>query len=247
VAVARKPGPDGTTELTIEEPAPHGLSENSIVYAFESQPAKEGGRFLGEFKVTKAAPDQPTITVAPTIELDADQMAALGKARPEWTLYQKMPSDENEVFTLLTDDQAESLLLDDMVDFRKGDREPESFHDYVFLYHQHALQRKLIEQQMVEMQDRIRRLIESEERNQGKIKYRQGEIVELKEDLAGFETERSTVANFLQQLQAKDAALSKTVTQLRQDNASMAAEIKALQTKAADLINARTNTAQASP
>lgn len=245
VAVARKPGADGATDLSIETPSPHGLSENAIVYAFDLEPGSEGGRYLGEFKVTKAAPDQPILSIAPTTELTPEELATLGKARAEWMLYQKMPADENEVFTLLTDEQAEELLTEDMAEFRKGERSPEEFHDYVYLFHQHKLQRKLLQQEMVEIQDRIERLVESEARNQGKIKYRQGELAELKDDLAGFETERTTVADFLKQLQAKDTTLAEEVAKLRKDNAEMAAEIKALQTKAADLINARANTAQA--
>jgi cell division protein FtsB len=245
VAVARKPAADGATDLTIENPSPHGLVEQSIVYAFELEPGKAGGRYLGEFKVTKAAAGEPLVSVAPTTELTPEEQAALGKARGEWVLYQKMPTDENDVFTLLSDEQAEELLLDDMQEYRKGDRPAESFNDYVYLFHQHRLQRKLLEQEMVEIQSRIERLAESEVRNQGKIKYRQGEIAELKSDLEGFETERVTVVNFLQQLQAKDGNLAAELATLRKENAAMAAEIKALQTKAADLINARTNTAQA--
>lgn len=238
---------DGSSvEVTIETPEPHGVPSQSIVYIFEADATADGAAYLGEFSVTETA--DKSVKLKPNLPLDPRQVKQLTETKGLWTLYLKMPADENGVFALLTDEQADALLPKDVDEaYRKGTRTEEQMSDWVYLFHNYALQRELLNDEMVKLNDRIARLVEAEERNQKKIAYRTQEKSDLEVDKQGFDTEVASVQKYAEALSAKDQKLSAEVAKLRADNAKLAAELKSLQLKAAELINQRTETAQATP
>lgn len=240
---------DGSSiEVSVESPEPHGIMPQSIVYVFEADPIGEGGSYLGEFKVTGAPADSKTVQLAPNLDLTPDQVKRLIDTKGSWTIYLKMPSDENDVFAALSDEDADAILPKDLDEaYRKGKRPEAEMTDWVYLFHEYALQRELLKDEMTKIQDNISRLEESEKRNQEKIAYRTGEKSDLEFDLRGFDAERKAVTQFAAELDSKAKKLEQEVTRLRASIAKLAAQLKAIQTEAADRINARTATAQATP
>jgi hypothetical protein len=240
---------DGSVvKVEIEAPEPHGMIPQSVVYVFEARPIGEGGAYLGEFKVTEAPADSREVQLAPNLDLTPAQVNRLTKTQGLWTIYLKMPADENDVFASLPGDDAESIVPKDFPEaYRKGERPESDMTDWVYRFHEYALQRELLGDEMTKIQNNISRLEESEKRNQEKIAYRTLEKGELESDLQGFDTERNAVTQFAAELDAKARKLEQEVTQLRTSVAKLAAELKAIQTEAADRINAQTATAQAGP
>ena len=81
---------EGTAEITVtvDQPDPHGIAENTVLYGFEEADVQSKGRYLGEFKVTKADEKQKTVVLVPTLPLSAARdrtsgrcQAALGSVR----------------------------------------------------------------------------------------------------------------------------------------------------------------------
>ena len=86
--------------VTIDKPDPPGIAENTVLYAFEETPVDKRGRYLGEFKVTKAVGKDVTLT--PTSILNARELDRLAVATKPWILYEVMPSDSRVAFAGLT-------------------------------------------------------------------------------------------------------------------------------------------------
>lgn len=239
---------DGSSvKVEIDTPEPSGIIPNSIVYVFESKPISEGGAYLGEFKVTNAPADSKEVELAPNLPLTVPQANRLSKTQSLWTIYLRMPPDENEVFKALSPEDIAAIVPENFpAAYREGTREVSAMTDWVYLFHEYALQRGLLTDEMVKIQSNITRLEESEKRNQEKIAYRTQEKSDLASDLQGFETERKSVTQFVGQLTEQAKKLDQEVAGLRASIAKLAAELKAIQTEAADRINARTATAQVS-
>ena len=239
-------GPDGSVEISIESPDPHGVAASSIVYVFEATPATEGGVYLGEFRVSEAGPK--TIKLQPNLPLTKAEVARVKASKSLWNIYLKMPTDENDVYAALSDEAAEAVLPKDLDEkYRKGMRTEEELSDWVFLFHDFALQRELIDHQKSQLQNNIERLAQSLADNEKNIADGAKEQTDLEFDKQGFQTELDAVTKYADLLEAKAKKLAVDVTAMRTQNADLAAKLKALQLKAADLINQRTETAQATP
>lgn len=241
-------GGDGGAEITVESPEPHGVPAQSVVYIFEADPITAGGAYLGEFKVTDSPPDSKIVKLVPNTVFTANQINRLRATKGLWSIYLKMPADENEAFVALTDEQAATLLPKDLPEsFRKGTRTEQEMTDWVFLFHYYDLQRELLNDDKAKIQSNITRLEESLARNQQKIVYRTQEKKNLETDKQGFEAEKTAVTNYVQELETKSQKLTEELAATRAQIAKYSAELKALQLEAADRINQRTETAQASP
>ena len=103
---------DGTAEITIiiDQPDPHGIAENTILYAFEEADVQKKGRYLGEFKVTKADEKQKQLVLAPTSRLTAREIDRLEAAKRPWELYEIMPRDNHDIFASLSDEEKKAML-----------------------------------------------------------------------------------------------------------------------------------------
>lgn len=117
----------GRVVVNVAEPKPHGLTKQSIVFAFEqgepnaAEPAK-GPRYLGEFRVVETQPD--TVQLEPVLKLDvapgavpawfpqlqAARLQRVAQSKGPWSLYETMPADRHELFANLTDEQLKQML-----------------------------------------------------------------------------------------------------------------------------------------
>ena len=237
---------DGSSQVTIESPEPHGVPAQSIIYVFEAAPVTDGGAYLGEFRVTESG--GKAIKLEPNLPLTPGEITRLRATKQPWNIYLKMPADENDVFVALNDEQAEALLPKDLDEsYRKGTRSEDEMSDWVFLFHDYALQRDLINDETAKLQDHIARLESALASTNTKIDDGKQEKESLEGDLTGFDAERVAVTKYVGDLEAKAKKLASDLAALQAKNIKLAAELKALQTKAAELINQRTETAQATP
>ena len=103
---------DGTAEITvtIDQPDPHGIAENTVLYGFEEADVQKKGRYLGEFKVTKSDEKQKTVVLVPTSPLSPREIDRLATAKRPWELYEVMPHDSHDVFASLSDEEKKAML-----------------------------------------------------------------------------------------------------------------------------------------
>jgi predicted DCC family thiol-disulfide oxidoreductase YuxK len=105
--------------VRIENPQPHGLEQDTIVYVFEEgapNPAnpQEGAQYLGEFRVVQVSPDGAVLES--TVDLDNRTGNRLAGSQGPWELYDRMPMDRHELFAGMTEEQLRQLLPEASVD-----------------------------------------------------------------------------------------------------------------------------------
>lgn len=90
----------------------HGIALKGIVYMFDTRPVSEGGRYLGEFKVTAAADQQvsllPTTALLPH-EVQAVQAAVAVPAN--LVLTETLPIDNREIYAEARETNPELLAM----------------------------------------------------------------------------------------------------------------------------------------
>lgn len=92
-------------EVNITAPGPVQIVPNMPLYIFE---AKEGGSFVGEFKVTSV--DGSSVKLALTETLAPDQQQALAAKAGDWIVRSIMPVDSHEAFRGLSKDELTMLI-----------------------------------------------------------------------------------------------------------------------------------------
>jgi len=108
----------GAAKVTITAPNPHQIGDKAFLYIFDARDKAEGGKYLGEFRVTAVMQDDMTnsIDVVPTDPLSAEELRTLtqnGGAAAVWHIYDKLPIDRYETFANAED--AINTLLPDSV------------------------------------------------------------------------------------------------------------------------------------
>ena len=225
---------DGAVQLKFKSPD-HGLVVDSVVFAFDQAPYEQGGRYVGEFKVTAVAEGSPDVTVVPNLPLTEAQTQALDKAKGPWALYATMPVDDPAEFASLDEaTRAKLLPKDSVADYGKADRE---LHDYKAFFHEDVVQRALIEDSIAKINNNIQRMAAATKECNDEIAYRQTEQTNLTADLGQFKNELKAIAAYEIKLdslyrQLRDK-LKATYVQMR----DRTAELTARQFKEADEIN----------
>jgi hypothetical protein len=92
-------------EVNITAPSAVQIVANMPLYIFE---AKEGGSYVGEFKVTGV--EGTNVKLALTETLTADQQQALAGKAGEWIVRSIMPVDSHEVFRGLSKEELAKLI-----------------------------------------------------------------------------------------------------------------------------------------
>jgi hypothetical protein len=102
-------------ETAPEEARPNGIQEGTVLYAFKEEPQTGNPLiFLGEFQVVQA--EALSVTLTPTLPLDAFQEQQVSDPSSAWTLYEIMPVDKHAAFASeprrqrLLDDQPQPLF-----------------------------------------------------------------------------------------------------------------------------------------
>jgi hypothetical protein len=255
-AQAKTDPANGTAEVTItnEQSDFLGMPKDTVVYGFEVAPIQDKGRYLGEFKVTKA--DEKQVVLAPASRLSPREMERLGTAKGGWDLYVIMPRDSHRVFAGLDDQQKKALLPADALSEYLKDGKPAAKDDPADRVAAGQYVRPLRDYQVLLSADRLRAsyLGEKIDAADGDQKLVGGALAQAKEQEAAsekelaatkaevkdFEGQRDVVNQYLQLLQREFEAVKAAIARLMESNREMAGRLAKLQFEAARRIDQRT-------
>ncbi len=118
VAPAGAPDAQGRFPVTIENPKPHGLTVDTIVYGFEAGPSNpadpaDGKQYLGEFRVIEV--NENGAVLESINLLDQRTGERIARSAAPWSLYETMPIDRYKTFAGLSEEEIRKLLPDAMV------------------------------------------------------------------------------------------------------------------------------------
>lgn len=248
--------PTGAVSVSVEDPQPHQIAENLVLYVFDDRPIAEGGRYLGEFKVAQVAEKQVALT--PAWQLTPAELKTLQGATGPWALYDVMPPDSHKVFADLNEedlkglfpgDQGKAYLKDgkpaeanDPPELVQGGNYVRPLNDYAVLFRNYLRLRSqyvdLIEAAKKDKQYIENALADTKQDEQ----FRRQEIEDLKVQLVKSTAERDAVKAFRESLDTALADTRELIAQLAADNQRLAAQYAAWQAneaRAADAAAAR--------
>lgn len=99
---------DGRVSVEVPNPKPHGLAQETIVYAFETGDPAEGPQYLGEFRVEETSGDGAVLD--PILLIDQRTGERLAASKGPWSLYEAMPVDRHSLYANLTEEQLREML-----------------------------------------------------------------------------------------------------------------------------------------
>ncbi len=113
VAPAGPPDAQGRFPVTIENPKPHGLTVDTVVYGFEAGPPNPadptgGKQYLGEFRVVEV--NENGVILESVNLLDQRTGERIARSAAPWSLYETMPIDRYKTFAGLSEEDIRKLL-----------------------------------------------------------------------------------------------------------------------------------------
>lgn len=252
---------EGTGEIivTAEQPDPHGIAVGTVVYVFEEADVRQNGRYLGEFKVTKADEKLKSVILVPTSRLSPRELKRLIEAKQPWDLYEVLPRDNHAVFASLNDDEKKAVLqelsaaslqeylkdgqpatADDPAERVEDGKYARAIRDYEVLFGVARMKYTLLTDQVdaAARDDKlVREALELAKQQEEAVK----KDVELaKQELTKFARERDAVATYRTKVQEELEAAKAAITRLIESNKAMAGQIAKVQLEAARRIDQRT-------
>jgi hypothetical protein len=94
--------------LVFDAPPGPAAPAKATLYAFDAAPVKDGGRFLGEFRVTEVADKQ--LVLQPMRQLSKREIDRIAQTKGAWTVCTMLPLDSREVFADKTEEELKSLF-----------------------------------------------------------------------------------------------------------------------------------------
>jgi hypothetical protein len=229
--------------MTIESQDPLNIADNTMLYAFEEADVQKKGRYLGEFKVTKADAKQKTVVLVPSIPLTERQLAHLQTAQRPWDVYESMPRDNHEIFASLTDQEKEALLpaesRQEYVDDGKGDK-VRRLRDYQVLFSILHLRRTLLVDQVAATNLDLKLVKDALAQAEQQETAAKKDVEDTKIEVELAARERDAVATFLKTVEKDYGAAKAAIDGLIKANKDMAGQIAKLQLEAARQIDQRT-------
>ena len=80
---------------------PRGIAPKTVLYVFEGTDVRQGGRYLGEFKVGKVDEANKLLELQPSMKMtpaELQRLAASTAGNATWILYEVMPADGHQAF-----------------------------------------------------------------------------------------------------------------------------------------------------
>jgi len=105
---------EGRVTAEIPNPKPHGLGQDTIVYAFEQGEPTEGPQYLGEFQVVESNADG--VVLEPILLIDQRTGERLAASEGPWSLYETMPADRHSLYADLTEEQLRQMMPEESVE-----------------------------------------------------------------------------------------------------------------------------------
>ncbi len=239
---AEPPAQPGGDEQAAPAATGHGLVANTVLFAFDQTPAADGGRYLGEFKVTEAAPDSSTFKVAPNLPLtDAQATRLATAAEGTWTLYTMMPPDSARVFTQMDAAKREAMLPGGTAEtYAQADR---PLHDFYTFFHENYVQRAQLANAIAIATSKISRAEADTQEAAKEAGYRQTEKENLQSDLKSFQSEVAAITAYDKSLTGLLAEVRNQLKATYIENRRAAQTLTREQLKAAREIDRRSSAA----
>lgn len=252
---------EGTAEIVVsaEQTELVGIADGTVLYVFEEADVRQKGRYLGEFKVTKANEAEKSVVLVPTSRLTPRELKRLAEAKQPWEMYEVLPRDNHDVFASLSDDDKKAMLQglsavslqeyfmdgqpatkDDPAERVVDGKYVRAIRDYKVLFGFIRMKYTLLVDQ-VEAATRDEKLVrEALELVQQEVEVLKKDVEVAKQDKAKFERERDAVATYRTKIQQEVDAAKAAVTRLIESNKAMAGQIAKVQLEAARRIDERT-------
>lgn len=100
----------GQVTVGTDLPDPHGIAANTVLFVFEEADVEQGGRYLGEFKVTAVDQQEVVLEPARIFPPGPPGLQQLAASNGPWALYENMPADDHQVFAGMDATELEKLL-----------------------------------------------------------------------------------------------------------------------------------------
>lgn len=248
-------GETGAVRVGVDMPEPHQITDQAVLVLFEEKDIQEGGKYLGEFKVSQVAEKQ--VAMEPTMKLSTRELQRLRQSAGPWRIYEVMPVDNPELFASLEEDELRQLVPEsslqaylhhgekadpgDPEDRVKDGRFERQLRDYDVLLKEYHLQESMLYDLLVSAKGDNERIEAALADAKQQVEFRKQEISNLKTELAERTREMEAVAEHQQRLADKLAAIRASVDQLLENNQMMAGEIARIQFNATRQIDERTS------
>lgn len=243
----------GKVSLTLETAPGVLVPAKTTLYAFDSTPIKDGGRYLGEFRVTEVADKQ--LVLQPARLLSQRELDRLSQAKGPWTVCTVLPADNHALLAGKTEEQLKTLLPADSIaeyvrdgkaadakdppDRVAGGKFMRPLRDYGRLL-EHAFADRTLMNDALKSWENDKRYLDDALASAGKtVEALQADLALLKQQAAKYEAERKAVAEHLKRVDDMASQLKQSAAALLQSNQQSAAELSKIERSAAAHIDRR--------
>jgi len=229
----------GDVVLTVASTAPHQIAEKTSLTVFSENEIQDGGSYLGEFTVTKV--DGNKIEMTPMRKMTQAALERLIKATGTWSLYDIMPTDNQDIFAELGEQDLIALLPKTTVgEYIKDGGKDRKLRNYSVLFREFHRHLSMMTD-MFEAATRDKQYIDSALSGaRQQAEFRQEEIDQLKNKLSNREQELGIVSKHQKALEAKVVLVHDQIGNLIKKNTEMADQIALMQREATRRIDAIT-------
>jgi hypothetical protein len=263
----QKAGPDpdlknpGIIDVTLstDESTPNTFAKNMLVYAFEEGDDQSPGKFLGEYRVDLVSDKDKKVVLSsttqmlkstnPKVKFLADNVM---ESKGPWVLYETMPTDQDEAFANLPDDQkklvSEEYLKDGPLVDASGKVSPDPKNnifkrpprDYLTIFRDYELYCTLYADRWESALRDLRYLEAADKESTSQRALAEKEKTQVSDELKRALKEKNAVADHLATLQVLLGNNLQAVKAAIAKNIEYAQDIARRQKEAADLIDRRT-------
>ena len=230
------------------------IEDELVMYLFEEAGIEEGGRYLGEFKVTGVGEGQ--VVVRSTLPLDDEQLQRVEAAQGTWAMYEVMPLDGRAVWAYLDETTIRQLLPDEVeAEYLKdgkpaaADDPPEHVVDgkyqrplrsYAALFYEMDRLRTIDTDRIAAVRKDIEFLRTAVADAEQQQQYRREEIARLEQDIERIARENEAVASLRDRLRQSLAQTREQVAATLEANKQLALRFAQWQFEAAAAIDRET-------
>ena len=232
--------------VSTDVPAPHGITDKTVLTVFDEQDFAAGGRYLGQFVVRQVDEKNKQVVFAPVTNLDPAALQRIAKSvesKKPWTLCEIMPSDNHDIFAGMKPEQLAKMLPQASLDeYAKDgqDKYVRQLRDYQFLFDNLDSQHKtLIEARNAALLNK-NLMDEAVADAKKQVQFRQEEIASLRKEVAEVSRERDVILAHQKSLESEIQTRVARIDTLIKQNRSLAAEIAKDQLEAVRRVDVRT-------
>lgn len=227
-----------TVTVTIEDPVPHHIDDQSVLYVFDGRPVGEGGSYLGQFKV--ASVGETNVVLDSSIRMSYDAIKRLKDSPGPWSLYEVMPRDNHQAFAEVPPEELERLLPAATVEQYKKDGQPAGpndppevvvdgnyvrpLRDYGVIIQENVRLRTIELDELAAARNDLAHMTAAHEIALAQEQSRNDQIAQMEQELAEITRQRDAVAQRQQQLEGELSEVRTEIERLFAANKVLAAQ-----------------------